>query len=70
MSSPAPSISQSLTDTINAIVTIIDQIAQTIAANASAIATVLIVGGLALGVYALYRRIAPAVTGFFRGLFG
>jgi len=41
MSSPAPSISQALTDTINAIVTIIDQIAQTIAANASAIATVL-----------------------------
>jgi phage-related minor tail protein len=68
MSSP-PTLAQVLTDILNAITTVIDNIATTIADNASAVATVLVVGGLILGVMALWRRFGPAVTGFFRSLF-
>jgi hypothetical protein len=69
MSSTTPTLATALTDILNAVVNVIDQIAQTISANASAIATVLIVGGLVYGAVQLFRKFSPAVSGFFRSLF-
>jgi hypothetical protein len=67
--SETPSLSDAITAVINAIVTIIQEVANTVSANASVIATVLVIGGLGLALFGLFRRIAPSVTGFFRGLF-
>jgi hypothetical protein len=67
--SETPSLSDAITAVINAIVTIIKEVADTVSANAGVIATVLVIGGLGLAVFGLFRRLAPSVTGFFRGLF-
>ncbi len=68
MSSPV-SLTTALTDTLDAITTIIDQIAQTISANAGVIATVLIVGAVAYGVYKVGQRVLGGVGGWFRNFF-
>jgi hypothetical protein len=68
MSAP-PSLSDAITAVINAIVNIIKAIADTVSENATVIATILVIGGLGLALFGLFRRVAPSVTGFFRGLF-
>jgi hypothetical protein len=68
MSAP-PTLGDAITAVINAIVNIIHEVANTVSANASVIATVLVIGGLGLALFGLFRRVAPSVTGFFRGLF-
>jgi hypothetical protein len=45
------------------------QIATAIADNATVIANVLVLGGLAVGVYAVGRRLVRIISGWFRGLF-
>jgi len=67
--STPPSLADILTNVLNAVQTIIYQIASAIAENATVIANVIILGGLAVGVYAVGRRLVRMVSGWFRGLF-
>jgi hypothetical protein len=68
MSTP-PSLADILTSVLNAVQTIMYQIATVIADNATVIANVLVLGGLAVGVYAVGRRLVRMISGWFRGLF-
>jgi hypothetical protein len=68
MSAP-PSLADILTAVLNAVQTIMYQIASVIADNATVIANVLVLGGLAVGVYAVGRRLVRMISGWFRGLF-
>jgi hypothetical protein len=68
MSTP-PSLADILTSVLNAVQTIMYQIATAIADNATVIANVLVLGGLAVGVYAVGRRLVRLISGWFRGLF-
>lgn len=68
MSTP-PSLSTILNEILNAIQTILYEVAHAISENASVIATALVLGGL---VYALVRYGGTwfrGITGWFRGLF-
>ena len=67
--SPTVDLGTALTDTLDAIIKIIDNIAQTISANASTIATVLVVGAVAYGVYKVGQRVLGNVGNWFRNFF-
>jgi hypothetical protein len=68
MSTP-PSLADILSSVLNAVQTIMYQIASVIADNATVIANVLVLGGLAVGVYTVGRRLVRMISGWFRGLF-
>ncbi|WP_174591890.1 hypothetical protein [Methanocella conradii] len=65
--SSAPTITTVVTDVFNSILTIVDQVAQTIAANAGVFAQVLIVGGIAYVVYRFGTGLVRRLAGLFRG---
>ena len=67
MSTTAPSLSTALTDILNAVVTIIDETAQTISANASVIGTVVVVGAVLALVVKFGGQAFRGISGFFRG---
>ena len=68
MSTP-PSLADILSQVLNALQTIIYQIAAAVAENASVIATVVVLGGLTYTVMRYGTRIFRGITGWFRGLF-
>jgi predicted PurR-regulated permease PerM len=68
MSAP-PSLSDILTAVLNAIQTIMYQVASAIADNATVIATALVLGGLVFVMFRYGTRIFRGLTGWFRGLF-
>jgi predicted PurR-regulated permease PerM len=68
MSTP-PTLADVLTNILNAITTILGEIASTIAANAGVVATVVVVGALAFMVMRYGSRILRGAMGWFRGLF-
>ena len=68
MSAP-PTLPEILSKVLEAIQTIMYQIATAIADNAVVIANVLVLGGLAYGAYMVGRRLFRMVGGWFRGLF-
>ena len=68
MSTP-PSLADILTAVLNAIQTIMYQVATAIADNASVIATALVLGGLVFVMFRYGTRIFRGLTGWFRGLF-
>jgi hypothetical protein len=69
MSSPA-TLATALTDILNGISTVIDSVAQAIAANASVIGELLVLGALAIAVVTVGRRVFSSVGRFFTGLMG
>jgi predicted PurR-regulated permease PerM len=68
MSTPPP-LSDILTAVLNAIQTIMYEVASAIASNASVIATALVLGGLVFVMFRYGTRIFRGLTGWFRGLF-
>ena len=68
MSTP-PSLADILGQVLNALQTIIYQVASAIAENASVIATVVVLGGLTYMVYRYGSRIFRGVSGWLRALF-
>ena len=68
MSAP-PSLADILTAVLNAIQTIMYQVATAIADNASVIATALVLGGLVFVMFRYGTRIFRGLSGWFRGLF-
>ena len=62
----APTVQQVFTDLFNALLSIIDQIALAIQANANLIALVVIIGAVAGAVYIFGRRL----INWFRGFMG
>ena len=68
MSTP-PSLADILSQVLNALQTIIYQIASAIAENASVIATVVVLGGLTYAVMRYGTRIFRGIVGWMRGLF-
>jgi mannose/fructose/N-acetylgalactosamine-specific phosphotransferase system component IID len=64
----APSLSDALTNILNAITTIISSVAQTIADNASIIGTALVVGALITAVVTVGSKAFRGISGFFTGL--
>ena len=69
MSTPAYTISDILTNILNAIQSIIGEFASVVAQNASTIATVLVIGTLVVAVARLGSRVFRGVSGWLRGLF-
>ncbi|OYT26591.1 MAG: hypothetical protein B6U97_03470 [Candidatus Altiarchaeales archaeon ex4484_96] len=67
MSTP-PSLATILENILNAIQTILGEIAETIAENASVIATMIVLGGLAFALMRYGGRLLRGVSGWFRGL--
>jgi len=68
MSTP-PSLADILTEVLNAIQTILFNVASAIADNASTIATVLVLGGITYMVFRYGTRMLRGVGGWLRGLF-
>jgi len=68
MSTP-PSLVDILSQVLNALQTIIYQIASAIAENASVVATVVVLGGLTYAVMRYGTRIFRGITSWMRGLF-
>jgi hypothetical protein len=68
MSTP-PSLADILSAVLNAVQTILYQIATTIASNATVIATVIVLGGLVYVVWRVGSRVIRPIMGWFRGLF-
>jgi predicted PurR-regulated permease PerM len=68
MSTP-PSLADILTSVLNAIQTIIGEVVNAIADNASVIATAVVLGGLAFLMFRFGSKLLRNVTGWFRGLF-
>jgi hypothetical protein len=67
MATTLPTLSDALTDILNAIAGIIGSVAQTIAANASVIGTVVVIGGLVYLVARYGGRAMSSLSGFFKG---
>jgi len=67
MSTP-PSLATILTEILNALQTIMYEVASAIADNASVIATAVVLGGIAFMVMRYGTRIFRGVTGWLRGL--
>jgi len=67
MSTP-PSLETILTEILNALQTIMYEVASAIANNASVIATAVVLGGIAFMVMRYGTRIFRGVTGWLRGL--
>ncbi|MEM2446860.1 MAG: hypothetical protein QW734_09400 [Candidatus Bathyarchaeia archaeon] len=68
MSTP-PSLSDILTQVLNALQTIMYEVASAIANNASVIATAVVLGGVVFLVMRYGSRLFRGVTGWLRGLF-
>jgi hypothetical protein len=68
MSTPPP-LADILTAVLNAIQTIMYEVASAIADNASVIATALVLGGLVFVMFNYGSRIFRGLTSWFRGLF-
>jgi predicted PurR-regulated permease PerM len=70
MSAPSPpSLSDVLTNILNAVTTILYEVTKAISDNASVIASVLVLGGLAFIFMRYGTRIFRTVGTWFRGLF-
>jgi len=68
MSTP-PSLADIMSQILNAVQTVIYQVASALAENASVIATVIVLGGLTYAIVRYGRRIFSGFTSFLRGLF-
>ena len=68
MATPA-TLADILNQVLNALQTIMYEVAAAIAENASVIATVVVLGGMTYLVYRYGSRIFRGVTGWLRGLF-
>lgn len=68
MSTPPP-LSDILTAVLNAIQTIMYEVASAISENASVIATALVLGGLVFVMFNYGSKIFRGLSGWFRGLF-
>ena len=68
MSTP-PSLSDVMTNIISSISGVIGAIATAIAANASVIGTIIVVGAVAVTVMAFGQKIFKGLSGWFKGLF-
>ena len=68
MSTP-PGLETILTNILNAIQTIIGEVASVIAENASTIATLMVLGGLVMVLVRYGSRIFRGITGWFRAFF-
>lgn len=69
MTTPTYTLADVMTNILTAIQDILGSIASTIAENAGTIATVMVVGGLAMVMVRYGSRIFRGFSGFFRGLF-
>ena len=69
MSTPAYTISDIVNNILVAIQDIIGEVANVLAANASNIATALVVGGFAYLLMRYGSRVFRGITGLFRGMF-
>jgi hypothetical protein len=69
MSAENPTLSDVLTNILNAVTTILYEVTKAISENASVIATVLVLGGLAFVFMRYGTRVFRSVGGWFRGLF-
>jgi len=67
--SPQPTLADVMTNVLNAVVNVLYQITKMIADNASAIATILVVGAVAFLAYRYGSRIFRGITGWLRTLF-
>jgi len=65
----APTLADVLTNVLNAVVTVLYEITRVIAQNASVIATIIIVGGLAFLAWRYGRRIFAGIRGMLGALF-
>jgi hypothetical protein len=67
MSAPSPpSWQDAINALINAAAAVVKAIGDTVAANASLIATVLVLGAVAIAAISVARRILPGISGFLR----
>jgi len=69
MSTPTYTLSDILTNMLNAIQDILGSIASVVAENASTIATVVVLGGLTYAMITYGSRLFRSIFGWFRGLF-
>jgi len=69
MSTPTYTLADIMTNILTAIQDVLGEVAKTIAENASVIASVIVLGGLAYVMVRYGSRIFRGVSGFFRGLF-
>jgi len=69
MSTPAYTIADIINNILVAIQDILGEVASVLAQNASNIATVLVIGGLAYMLMRYGSRVFRGVTGWFRGFF-
>jgi hypothetical protein len=69
MSAENPTLADVLTNILNAVTTILYEVTKAISENASVIATVLVLGGLAFVFMRYGTRVFRSVGGWFRGLF-
>jgi len=69
MSTPTYSLTDILTNMLNAIQDILGNIAKVVAENASVIATVVVLGGLTYFLATYGTRLFRGIFGWFRGLF-
>jgi len=69
MSEAQPTLSDVLNNILNAIVNVLNAVATTIASNASLVATLIVVGGLAVVVMKYGSKIFRNLSGLFR-MFG
>ena len=66
---PTYTLADVMQNILTAIQDILGEVAKTIAENASTVATVIVVGGLATMMVKYGSKIFRGVSGFFRGLF-
>ncbi len=69
MATPTVDLGALINTVVNTLVTIFQTIINVIAENASAIATLIVVGGIAYLVYRYGRRYLSGLIEWFRGLF-
>lgn len=69
MTTPQYTLADVMTNILTAIQDIIGSIASTLAENAGVVASVLVIGGLAMMMVRYGSRIFRGFSGFFRGLF-
>lgn len=69
MSTPTYTIGEIMSNILAAIQDILGEVARVIAENASVIATVMVIGGLAVMLWRYGRRIFGGISAWFRGLF-
>ena len=69
MSTQQPAWQDAINSLLSAAAAVVREIGSVISANANLVATILVLGAVAVAALGVARRVLPGISGFFRGLF-